>query len=259
MGLRPAILLLTVLVAGGVRGAEPPKYEVASIKANTDGGLGYRFYIGPDGSLAASGITLRRLMMTAYNVQGFRIAGGPEWVGSSRWQVQAKPDRAASPDQVRPMLRALIEERFQLRTRSEKRQLPVYELVVDRKGSKVAAVKDRDAEPTVRIGNGLIQLTNAMSATFASQLSYALGQPVVDKTGLAGKFDFALEWTPEPGEDGGPETSGLPPGTRQEPPSSTDEPSIFTAIREQLGLRLKSGRGAVEVIVIDDVRTPAAN
>src|SRR5580700_8097514 len=233
--MKPAIvLLMTTLVGYGQSGVEPPKYEVASIKPNTDSDFRFAFRIEPSGRLDATGITLKRLMMTAYNVQDFRIVGGPDWMVSKRWDVQAKPGRVASPDQIRPMLRALLENRFQLRSHSEKRQLPVYELSVDRKGSKVQRVKDSETKADVRVGAGLIQLTKATAATFASQLSYALGRPVIDKTSLSGEFDFALEWTPEPGEDGGPTTAGLPPGAR-ESSSTLDGPSVFTAITEQLG------------------------
>jgi uncharacterized protein (TIGR03435 family) len=212
------------------------------------------FQIEPGGTLAATGITLKRLMMTAYNVQDFRIVGGPDWVATRRWDVQAKPDRAASPGQIRPMLRALLERRFQLRSHAEQRELPVFELILDRGGSKVPRVKDIAAKADVRVGAGLIELTKATSATFASQLSYALGRPVIDKTSLAGEYDFALKWAPEPGEDGGPT-----PGAAEQPVSHPDGPSIFTAIREQLGLQIKSGRGPVQVVRIDDVQLPTPN
>jgi uncharacterized protein (TIGR03435 family) len=258
--MKPAIVLLMTTLSGyGQSSVEPPGYEVASIKPNTGNDFRFAFRIEPGGPLAATGITLKRLMMTAYDVQGFRIVGGPDWLVSRRWDVQAKPDRVVSPDQIRPMLRALLENRFQLRSHLEKRQLPVYELTVDRKGSKVQRVRDGETEADVRVGAGLIQLTKATAATLASQLSYALGRPVIDKTSLSGEFDFALEWIPEPGEDGGPATAGLPPGTGDQPASTPDGQSIFTAITEQLGLRLKSGRGPVEVIVIDDVQMPTPN
>jgi bla regulator protein blaR1 len=258
--MKPAILLLMTTLAGyGQPGLEPPKYEVASIKPNTDNDFRFAFRIQPDGSLAATGITLKRLMMTAYNAQGFRIVGGPDWVASSRWDLQAKPNRVALPEEVRQMLRTLLEDRFRLRTHAESRKMPVYELAVDSKGSKLPRVKDSETEPVVRVATGSIQLTKATPATFASQLSYALGQPVIDKTGLSGEFDFALEWTPETGEDGGPTTAGLPPGAKVQPASTPDGPSIFTAIPEQLGLRLKSARGPVEVTVIDAAQMPTAN
>lgn len=258
--MRPAVLLLmTALVSYGQRGAEPPQYEVASIKPNADDDFRFAFRFERDGTLYATGITLKRLMMTAYNLQGFRFIGGPGWVDAKRWDVQARPGRAASDGQIRHMLRTLLEDRFQLHTHSETRKVPVYELVVDRNGSKVPTVKDAKAKPIVRVATGSIELTNNTSATFASQLSYALAQPVIDKTGLSGNFDFAIRWTPEPGEDGGPTTAGLPPGTPATPSSTQDGPSIFTAIREQLGLRLKSARGPVEVVVIDGVQMPTAN
>jgi uncharacterized protein (TIGR03435 family) len=115
------------------------------------------------------------------------------------------------------MLRTLLEDRFRLRSHAESRKMPVYELAVDRKGLKLQRVKAGETKPIVRVAAGSIQLTKATSATFASQLSYALGQPVIDKTGLSGEFDFALEWSPETGEEGGPTTAGLPPEPRTSP------------------------------------------
>lgn len=240
---------------------QSPKYEVSSIKPNGGSDFRFAFRIEPNGSLNATGITLKRLMMTAWQLQGFRIVGGPAWVDSQRWDVQAKSGvaRSVSYDQSSQMLRTMLKERFQLQTHSEKRDLPIYELVVDRKGPKFARVTDPKTKHDVRIANGSIQFTNATVATFASQLSYALARPVIDKTGISGEFNFALKWTPAPGEDGGPTTSGLPPGTPEEPASIQDGPSIFTAITEQLGLRLKSGRGPVEILVIDHAEKPDAN
>jgi len=155
-------------------------------------------------------------------------------MASRRWDVQAKPDRVASPDQIRPMLRALLEDRFQLRSHSEKRERPVYELSVDRNGSKLQRVKD-ETKADVRVGAGLIQLTKAMAATFASQLSYALGRPVIDQTNLSGDR------------------------TVSEARSSGFTRPNFGRCSEQLGLRLKSGRGPVEVIMIDEAQMPTVN
>src|SRR5215471_12410948 len=121
---------MSTLVAYGQPSIGSPKYEVASIKPNGDNDSRFTFQIEPTGPLAATGITLKRLMMTAYNVHGFRIIGGPDWVVSRRWDIQARPDRAVSPGQIRPMLRDLLESRFQLRCHPEKRRLPVYELSV---------------------------------------------------------------------------------------------------------------------------------
>jgi bla regulator protein blaR1 len=259
--MRPAILLLmTTLASYGQRDTELPKYEVASIKPNVDNDFRYVFRIAPDGTLYATGITLRRLMMTAYDVQGFLLIGGPGWVSAKRWDVQAKPGRPPlGTKEIRPMLRALLEDRFQLNVHSEARNMPIYELTVGPKGPKLHRVEDSKTKLDIRTGNGLIRFTKATVATFASQLSYALARPVIDKTGISGEFGFALEWTPFPGEDGGLATSGVPPGTPEQPASSPGGPSIFTAIEEQLGLRLKSGRGPVEVLVIDGAQMPMAN
>jgi len=236
-----------------------PKYDVSAIKPNADSNFHFAFRIERDGALYATGITLRRLMMTAYNVQGFRLIGGPGWVSSRRWDLQAKPSRAASDNQIRPMLRTLLEDRFRLRVHSETRNMPIYELIAGRRGSKLQKVEDSESKPDIQTGNGLIRFTKATVTTFASQLSYALARPVIDKTGISGEFRFELKWTPVPGEDGGPASSGLPPGTPDQPVSTPDGPSIFTAIEEQLGLRLKPGRGPVEVVVIDTAEMPTAN
>jgi len=247
--MKRAILLLICALAGyGQAVSQPPRYEVSSVKP-INGVYPYRFRIEPDGALAAESITLRRLMMTAWNVQDFRIVGGPDWVSSRRWDVQAKPERAAaSIDEIHQMLRTMLEDRFQLRARPESRNSPLYELVVDGKGSKVPRPKDREAQPTVQGAAGFLHLTRATSATFASQLSYSLARPVIDRTSLSGEFDFAVHWTPQP-ED-------RQPG---EPAAPADGPDIFTAIPEQLGLRLIPGRGPVEVIVIDRAELPTAN
>ncbi len=246
--MKPAILLLISALAGYAETARPPRYEVSSVRPNNDVGA-FRFRIEPDGTLAAEGITLKRLMMTAWNVQDFRIVGGPDWVSSRRWDVQAKPERAAaSGDDIHQMLRTMLEDRFQLRARPESRNLQLYEMVVDGKGSKVPRPKDPEAKPTVEGAAGFIQFTRATSATFASQISYSVQRPVIDRTGLSGEFDFTLRWAPQP-ED-------RPPA---KPAAAPDGPDIFTAIREQLGLRLMPGRGPVEVVVIDSDALPTAN
>jgi uncharacterized protein (TIGR03435 family) len=231
-------------------------FEVAAVKPTDLNDSAFTFRIEPDGTTAASGITLKRLLMTAYNVQGFRVVGGPSWIDSERWDIHAKHDGKVSIDQIRQMLVGLIADRFHLRAHRDTRTLRVYELVVERGGAKVAITKDSDVKPIVQVMPGYLQLTNATSGTFASQLSYAVGRPVSDKTHLVGTFDFILRWMPVAGEDGGPTTAGLPPGADETTSSHAGDASIFTAVREQLGLRLKSARGAADVVVIDHVERP---
>jgi uncharacterized protein (TIGR03435 family) len=249
--MKPAIPLLLAAFAAFAQVSPTPRYEVASIKPNT-GVTPFTFRIEPDGALSTSGITLKRLMMTAYNVQDFRIVGGPDWVSSRRWDVQAKPEHAAaSIDEIHQMLRTLLEDRFQLRVRAESRNLPLYELVIDSKGSKVPRPKNPAAQQTIDGAAGFLRMTRTTSATFASQLSYSLARPVTDNTGLSGQFDFVLHWTPQ--------LDDRNPGAPAEPAPPPDGPDIFTAIREQLGLRLQAGRGPVDVIVIDKAEFPSPN
>jgi uncharacterized protein (TIGR03435 family) len=256
---KQAILSAALLAAVyGQPSATTLQYGVTSIKPDKNSDARLAFRIDANGNLTATAITLKRLMMTAYSVQGFRIVGGPRWIDSSRWDIRATHDGAATAEESHVMLRALLAERFRLRVHDDSRRQSVYELVADRGSPRVAAAKDTSAKPIVRAGPGLVDLTNATAATFASQLSYSVARPVIDRTGLSGLFDFRLEWTPEPGEDGGPTTAGLP-ATVTPPPSSSGGPTIFTAIREQLGLQLKPARGPVGVVVIDGVELPRAD
>ena len=251
-------LFLLVVMPALLRGQTPTPlaFDVTSVKPTSADDLRFAFRIEPDGTVFASGITLKRLVMTAYGLQGFRIVGGPDWTASARWNVQAKHQGIASLDQIHDMLRTLLEERFQLHTHQETRNLPVYVLVVDRNGPKVPRTQDVSAKPTVQAVPGSVRLTNATSATFASQLSYSVARPVIDETRLSGTFDFALMWTPLPNEDGVPTTAGLPAGVSEQASAIGEGASIFTAIREQLGLRLNATRGPVDVLVIDHVKKP---
>jgi uncharacterized protein (TIGR03435 family) len=250
------LLVTPALLHGQAANEKPLAFDVASIKPARDNESAFRFRIEPNGTTAASGITLKRLLMTAYNVQGFRIVGGPSWVESQRWDVQAKHEGVTSMEQIRQMLVTLVTDRFHLHTHRGMRMLPIYELVVERTGSKVPTTKDANTKPAVQVLAGSLALTNATSATFASQLSYAVARQVLDKTNLSGRFDFVLAWTPLSGEDDGPTTSGLPRGTDQSPPTTPDGPSLFTALREQLGLKLEATKGPVDVLVIDHVEKP---
>jgi len=255
-----AVLSLCVpLLAQSAPDQKPLAFEVASIRPAGDTDVPFSFRIEPNGTTTASGITLKRLLMTANNLQGFRILGGPAWVESQQWDVKAKHDGTASAEQVRQMLVQLVVTRFHLRTHRETRSLPAYQLVLDKRGSKVPMTKDSNAKPDVAVAPGSLQLTNATSATFASQLSYAVARPVIDRTNLTGRFDFSLVWTPFAGEDGGPTTSGLPPGVGDARPSTSEGASLFTALQEQLGLKLESAKGPVDVLVIDHVERPTSD
>ena len=138
--------------------------------------------------------------------------------------------------------------------------MPVYALVVGRGGSKLTPHTGEPPPPgqAIRQGRGLFSINKGGVGLLAAQLERQLSRVVIDKTELKGEYDYTLEWTPEPGE-GGPESIGLPPQASSAVPVDSKGPSIFTALQEQLGLRLESQRGPVEVIVIERVEKPSEN
>jgi uncharacterized protein (TIGR03435 family) len=255
-----------------------PIFEVASVKKNTsdDSRAPMRTY--PGGRLVVTNARLKVLIAVAFSVVDpeslidSRVLGGPDWVDSERYDINAKSSTEfrPSPDGPDPemilMLRSLLEERFKLRAHRETRELPIFELVVARADGKLGPGLHKsavDCDALIAAGNrpprepgepppcGLMggpARTIAGGATmqqFAANLAVRSERLVVDKTGLAGRFAFTLAWTPDRMPTGTP-----PPGV---PPIDPDGPSIFTALQEQLGLKLKPARGPVDVLVIDRV------
>jgi bla regulator protein blaR1 len=217
-----------------------------------------------NGVFQATGVTLKMLILSAYSVNAYQVSGGPSWIGTDRWDIQAKADnleRRMPREQYDQMLRALIESRFQLRVSRETKDMPVYELVQAKGGSKLKPHIGGPAKPQERsrLGWGSISFQQSKIAALAYQLSLALSRTVIDKTRLTGEYDFTLEYAPEPGQ-GGPESIGLPPDPNlKPPPTDPNRPSIFTAIQEQLGLRLESQKSPVDMILIDSVEKPSEN
>jgi uncharacterized protein (TIGR03435 family) len=259
-----AAAVLLALTSGSVAAQASREFEIATIKPNSEKDNRFMLRYPQGGTFTATGVTLKMLIMSAYEVQSFQVSGGPSWIGAQRWDIQAKADgiEGRMPrNQFDDMLRALIEKRFQLKTRRESEEMPVYRLVVAKNGPKLVphtgdAPKPGDA---LRMGYGSLQFQKARMASLAFQLSVQLGRPVIDATGLTGEYDFALDWTPEPGQ-GGLEAIGLPPAADPPPPAvDKGSPSIFTAIQEQLGLRLDSNKAPVDVIVIDAAAKPSEN
>ena len=218
--------------------------------------------IEPGGRFEATGVPLKLLITEAYDVRDFQVSGGPPWIATDRWDLVAKADGV--PDRIpmgqfKPMLAALIEDRFQIKTHRETKELPIYALVIDKKGSKLQA-NAGEPGPQLRMGRGQLIGKKIPMAMVAQQLSQQLGRTVVDKTGLTGDFDFTLNWIPDPGQGGG--FFGPPPGpggSEGSPPGDPNGPSIFTAVQEQLGLKLESEKGPVEILVLDKVERPTEN
>ncbi|HTS48220.1 MAG TPA: TIGR03435 family protein [Bryobacteraceae bacterium] len=244
--------------------AQTKKFDVASIKASPKDDNRFMLGLPRGGTFRATGVTVKMLIMSAYQVNAYQVSGGPSWIATERWDIQAKTDAAQGlmpRDQFDAMLQALLLDRLQLKVRRETKEMPVYALAVAKGGSKLTPHSGDPPKPEdrMRVGFGSMQFQASGLGLLAYQLSLQLGRTVIDKTGLTGQYDFRLEWAPEPGQ-GGPESIGLPPDPSLKfPPADPNRPSLFTAIREQLGLRLDSEQGPVDMIVIDSVSKPTEN
>jgi len=232
--------------------AKLPAFEVASIRQNTSGADQFRLMFTPDGVQIrnASMLMIIRAAYGMFNSLDDKFIGAPAWTKSERFDIEAKVDGAdvdaykkLSFEQRQRMVQALLSERSELQTHQETREQPVYTLSVAKSGSKLQPSKP-DAEAkniSLTRGNGKIVGHEAVLSQLASALTQALGRTVQDRTGLTGNYDFTLQWTPE-------EQAGDPAGAHDESGAS-----VFTAVTEQLGLKLQSTRASVQCLVIDHV------
>jgi uncharacterized protein (TIGR03435 family) len=259
------------------QGSPRLSFAVASVKVNKSGAGLVRLSTLP-GRFSAVNVTLRMLLRNAYNIPDSRMSGGPSWIGIDRFDVEARSDGAEPAAQVRAMLRSLLEDRFKLNARIETRDLPVYALIVARSDGKLGNQLRRSgdacvpptppagappppppppgATPTVTqcpsiLAPGAISGRQLTMGRLAETLSPWIDRTVIDRTGLEGNFDVDLQWMFDRSLSGGPGDFG-----RGGPPPSSDLPSLFTAIQEQLGLKLASQRAAVEMLLIDRAEKP---
>lgn len=280
----PGACFVLLLAFGlfGQSGTPPLTFEVASVKPSATDDRRSMIQIQPGGGLRTSGTSLKMLLTFAYDVREFQISGGPGWINTDRFDVVAKAERSAGAenppddprkmteeqrktvaDQIRERLQALLAERFQLTLRREAKEQSVYALVVAKNGPKLQESQVKEATgprgPMMRMGRGELSGQGVKLDMLASTLSSQLGRTVIDRTGLKGNFDFKLTWTPDPGQSATPLGGGPPPGADAPPPPDPNGPSVFTALQEQLGLRLESQRGPVEMLVIESVAKPSEN
>jgi uncharacterized protein (TIGR03435 family) len=235
------------------------EFDIVSVKPSApDEHNSFMFQSLPGGAIRMVGVPLRMMIMEAYEVKAFQISGGPDWIRTGRWDVLAKAEgfQGRIPrDQENQMVQSMMADRFQLRVHDETKEESVYALVVDKNGSKMTP--HAGDERQFRTQYGSLNVKKGGMASLADWLSRGLGRVVIDKTDLKGEYDYALEWAPDPGE-GGPESIGLPPEAPA-PHPETNGPDIFTAVREQLGLRLLPQKGPVRIIVIDAAARPSEN
>ena len=249
-----------VAVVGGIagvlsaQGPASPAFEVASVKPNTADDRIVTINVGPGDRFTARGYTLVLLMQRAYGVMDWNVSGGPGWIRTDRFDVTAKAQVAGNftDVQLQPMLQGLLAERFKLRLHKESKEMSGYALVVGKGGPKVKAVANGEEHPdTFRMsGTGLSGQGIAM-ANLARYVGGKLGLVAVDQTGLKGVYDFKVDWTVDTGLD----TGGLPGIDPRDPLRS----AVFTALQDQLGLKLAAQKIAVPMLIIDHVERPTEN
>jgi uncharacterized protein (TIGR03435 family) len=205
---------------------------------------------------ATAGTSLVDVMKYAYGVHGKQIVGGPEWIGTEKFDLLADPGTENRPasDEMKRMVQELLSDRFQLTFHRDKRELSVYAIVVGKAGAKLTKSEgDPSGIPAVAFSpSGKLGAGNATIADFATFLQrYVMDRPVVDQTGITGRYDLRLTWTPDESQFNG----RVPPAT--DDPNAP--PGLYTAIQEQLGLNLEAVKAPVEVLVIDRVERPSEN
>jgi uncharacterized protein (TIGR03435 family) len=263
---------MAILATLPLQATAQPRFEVASVRLNDSGSTSMKLPPPTGGRFTATNIPLKVLISYAYGVQGFEISGGPGWMSTDRYDIAAKTDAAVlDMNGYKSMLQALLVDRFKLGVHRETKDVPIFALVPAKSGPKLTPA---DASGCVAMGpnappppprapsdpaptacgtfftgpNTLDGKSMSMSG-LANTLSIMVGRPVIDKTGIPGIFDIHMEFAPGgtnlPAQSTDPDSSGLP--------------SIFTAIQQQLGLRLESQKGPGQVLVIDHVEKPDAN
>jgi uncharacterized protein (TIGR03435 family) len=247
------------LFFGCVLAQQPParSFEVASIKPTAPGAQGGIVRPLPGNqTYIVRNMPLRLIMTVAYSVTDRQIGGGPDWVNTDRFDINAKADRSYTSDELHVMLQRLLEDRFQLKVRREQRDQPVWVLVVNKGAPKLTEHDPHDIDhPPMGPGpqgRGLAG-RNVSMQYFAFILSRMLDRNVIDRTGLGGYYDLTLDFVRDlPARPDGP------PGEPQ-PNRNLDGPTVFQALRDQLGLQLQSTKGPVEFLVIERVEKPSAN
>lgn len=258
-------LSMGVLIVGGLRclGGQTaekaetmpkdahPTFEVATIKVSDPADQSHRFEIHGR-RFVIENQTVRTMIEMSYGVHRKQIVNAPSWVEDQRFDAEGLPDVGGQPSvvQFQEIVRKLLEERFGLKFHTEKREMSRYALTVAKDGPKLEPTKSvPDALPNERgtgdVTSRTLQMENVSMRDLAHNLQGELDRPVVDETGLKGKYDFTLKW--------------LRQDAPAEAATDTSVPTFFTAIQEQLGLKVEPSQGQVEMMVIDHIGQPESN
>jgi uncharacterized protein (TIGR03435 family) len=242
-------VVFAVLITGAAYGQTPAGrrvFDVASVKpAQSRGGADFRVY--PGGRLHITQLTLNVILRLAYNLEHYQISGGPAWLDTDRFDIEAKAEGDPTKEQMMAMLRALLADRFQLQVRQESKEENVYALVVAKGGHKLMppsgdwiGVSLYRNDPPDREGvHYSLAAKRASMALIAQHFGQELSRPVIDRTGIEGEFSFKVDYA----IDDNPE-SGVP---------------LRTAVEEQLGLKLEPAKGPVETLVVEHAEKPSGN
>jgi len=275
--MRLAIIIVIVAAAQGSFAQSRPRFEAATIRLNKSCAMGGRSGgMTTPGRITLECADLRDLILTAYEIYGdhanpasFRmpVLGGPAWIDSDRYDFTLKAEgNSAVAQMYGPMLRALLEDRFRLRIRRETREAPVFLLTVAKGGARLQAAKEESclstrlpACGTVRADpHGKVDMFGVTMADLATQVGMRLDRDVIDRTGLTGKFDVHFEVSPA--ELAARHVAGSSVSSADsQTAADLSGPSIFTALEQQVGLKLEPAKGQVTVLVIDNIERPSAN
>jgi uncharacterized protein (TIGR03435 family) len=276
----PKLIGITLLITVGLAQSQTsapaprPEFAAASVKPNTTGGRGSTLIVNPV-TFTAVNVPLRNIILRAYGVRANQLMGGPGWIESDPYDITAKPTNAESADAMSLMLQSLLEDRFKLKVHWEARELPVYVLTIAKSGLKMeqATCTLRDPKNPPAPGqevctgfrgvqaNGLNRSMNATGLAMSDwilPLENSTRREWIDKTGLTGRFNIHLAWAVDPAL-ASPIPGGQNAADQPAAPTEPGGPSLFTALQEQLGLKLESTNGPVQVLIIDHVERPSEN
>jgi uncharacterized protein (TIGR03435 family) len=255
----PAALAQQSAAVSPTAATKPLTFEAATIKPNNKNDGRWKLQPTPDG-YTAMGVSLFKLVQEAYGIFDAKlITGGPPWIDRDKFDLEAKFDVNDIPDakklpyrQRADMLQSLLTDRFHLKVHHETKEFPVYNLVIAKGNPKLQETKPANVDGmgtgvtchVLKQRGGYTQRQDCTVTSLEDLLRYATGRTVLDKTGLTGHYDFELRWTPDDTPADSPNASG---------------PSIFTAVQEQLGLKLEPSTAPLDTLVIDHAEPPTAN
>ncbi|HMD50934.1 MAG TPA: TIGR03435 family protein [Bryobacteraceae bacterium] len=274
-----AVLAVGIFASAALAQTDAPAFEVATIKPSDPNARGVFVRSNPGGRFDVNNMTLKEMIVFAWRVQPYQVTGGPPWLDSAHFDVSAKAERSFQPGELVVAFQSLLADRFQLTNHKETKDLPIYALVLARKDGKLGpqlieskegsctpydpqkppAPAEPGKPPDLRCGGMRMSPRELYASSIpiselVPSLARFLGRTVVDKTGLTGKYDVTLHWSPDDMQ-----LAQLPPDAPKPAPSDSSGPSIFTAVQEQLGLKLESQKGPVEMMVIDRAEKPSEN